>query len=162
MLDYDPKRVDISRRIKQHYFKSLVGKPLQDSAIANLTQLYSERVYFLESRKAALLHAQHAPVYLYYYSYPGDISFFRLFKAVMPTHRDYIAPELKIAIDVGMDIFRKYFLRQSVQYMDAPCHADELILQFNTHRLVEITKSSRDYHVSKAMIKSWAEFAKTK
>lgn len=162
MLDYDPKRLDISQKIKENYFRNSADKPLADATIANLTQLYSDRVYFLDSRKAALLHAKHAPVYLYFYSYPGEISFFRLFKAVMPSHADIMAPELKIAVDVGKDFIKRYILRQPVKYIDAPCHADELLLQFNAHKLIEISRHSKDYPVSKSIVKSWAEFARNK
>ncbi|CAL8073942.1 unnamed protein product [Orchesella dallaii] len=161
MLDYDPTRYDISWKIKQYYFSQLAGKPIGDSAIANFTAMYSDRVYFLDSKRAAMLHAKHAPVYLYFYSYPGEVSFFRLFKAVMPSLGDIMAPELKIAMDVTKDFIRKYLLRQPMKYLDIPCHADELILQFNTHRLIEINKNSRDYPVSKALVKSWADFAKS-
>lgn len=116
MLDYDRSKTNVSSKIRNYYFGNFRGKYLtEDTYIENITNIYSDRVYFHATRKAALYHAKYAPTYLYYYSYPGQFSFFSLFKAVMPRYEDVFAPEIKIGIDVAKDMFKKYVMRSSPQ-----------------------------------------------
>jgi len=161
MLDYDKNRVDVSQRIKDYYFGKFKGRYFPED-VKNMTDLYSHRVYFHATEKAVRMHSQYAPAYLYYYTYPGEFSFFSLFKAVMPSHEDFIPPEIRIAMDIAKDLFKKYVLKHTNQANGlGPCHADELPLLFNMHRVVEVTARSKDYFMSKSLVKAWADFAKT-
>jgi hypothetical protein len=115
MLDYNSSESEVSQKIRKHYFGNFKGKYLAED-VENITKLYSDRVYFHATHKAAMYHSVHAPTYLYFYSYPGEYSFFSLFKAVMPRHEDLIPPELKIAADVAKDLFQKYVMKHDSQY----------------------------------------------
>lgn len=105
MLDYDKNRLEISEKIKQYYFGRFAGKYYAED-IRNITSIYSHRVYFHATQKAALLHSVHAPTFLYFYTYPGDFSFFSLFKAVMPRDGDIIAPGMHTYLSSKMDCER--------------------------------------------------------
>lgn len=115
MLDYDKQLVNVSEKIREYYFGKFKGKYFAED-VQNITSIYSDRVYFHATQKAALLHAKYAPVFLYFYTYPGDFSFFSLFKAVMPRHEDMIAPEIKIAVDIAKDLFKKYIMKSKESY----------------------------------------------
>jgi len=112
MLDYNSSETKVSDKVRKYYFGSFKGKYLAED-VERITQVYSDRVYFHATHKAASYHSLHAPTYLYYYSYPGEYSFFSLFKAVMPRPEDIIPPELKIAADVAKDIFQKYVMMKN-------------------------------------------------
>lgn len=111
-MDYDKGRVDVSNKIKDYYFGKFTGKYFPED-VRNITSLFSDRVYFHATQKAATLHSAHADTYLYLYTYPGDFSFFSLFKAVMPRHEDFLAPEIKIAIDIAKDFLKKLIKKSS-------------------------------------------------
>ncbi|XP_021945103.2 esterase E4 isoform X1 [Folsomia candida] len=161
MLDYDKNRLEISEKIKQYYFGRFAGKYYAED-IRNITSIYSHRVYFHATQKAALLHSVHAPTFLYFYTYPGDFSFFSLFKAVMPRDGDIIAPEVKIAVEIAKDFAKDLLKKLAKKSPDDlfPCHSDELPLLFNMHRAIEVTKKSHDYKMSKFLVKAWTDFAK--
>ena len=76
-----------------------------------------------------------------------------------------MAPEIRIALHMGRDALSKYMLRRKRSgdvAIAVPCHADELPLSFDIHRTIEVTKRSRDYRMTKLLVKAWTYFAKLK
>jgi len=120
MLDYDPGRIDISTKIRNQYFPNSYENPVTN--MENLTLLYSDRVYFHAAKKAATLHSHYAPVFFYYFSYKSEMSFFSLFKAVLPAPSDFFPPEIKIAADVTKDLFWKYVVGSSTPKYGSVCY----------------------------------------
>ncbi len=103
------------------------------------------------------MHSQKAPVYLYYLTYPGEISLFNLFKWISPDAQ--LPVELQVTVGIIKELFYKYILGITSAYY-GPCHADELPLLFNMHYFADITKNSRDYHMSRSLVRLWTDFAK--
>jgi len=155
LLSYDMKNQEASEEIRAYYFGNTVQNPL--SSMENFTQLLSDRNFFQGTHKASIFHSKVAPVYLYYFTYPGDVSLFKLFKWISP--HVFLPVELQVVIELVKEFVYKY-LFGVVDQNYGPCHADELALLFNMHYFAEVTKSSRDYEMSRSLIKLWTSYAK--
>ncbi|CAG7822764.1 unnamed protein product [Allacma fusca] len=156
MLGYDPSAKNVSEKIRNFYFGP-VRRVHPVTHVNNFTNLFSDRMFFHGTHKSAVYHARYAPVYLYYNTYAGEVSLFNLMKAVSPVSR--FAAELQVAFDMAKDLFYSMTYGKWFENL-GPCHADELPLLFNMHMLAGIKKSSRDYLMSRAMVKAWTDFAK--
>ena len=100
MLGYDASMKNVSEKIRNYYFgpERRIHPGVQ---LTNFTNLFSDRMFFDGTHKSALLHAQHAPVHLYYNTYAGDVSLFSLMKGVSPS--SMLAAELQVALDMTKD-----------------------------------------------------------
>jgi len=78
----------IAEKIRNFYFGDCTTQKCKESFTENLTRytrMISDRGFFVDFHHGAQLHTSFTPVYLYYYSYPGEWSVANLFMEVRGT-----------------------------------------------------------------------------
>lgn len=81
-LSYEEKSAknsthNIGNSIRDFYFGN---EPIDLSTRENLTNMFSDRNFYQCNREGALLHAKFSPVYLYYFTQEGDMSWLDYFQ----------------------------------------------------------------------------------
>lgn len=117
---------EASTNIRNFYF---ANRPIDLDSRENLTNLFSDRNFFQCNRNAAILHARFSPVYLYYFTQPGPLSWLDIFK--IPQEFGY----------------------------DGVAHSDPVQFFFKLHNFPEITNDSIIAPFSSNLVKLWTSFA---
>lgn len=98
LLRYDDDNLEKSRivaqKIREFYFGD--GLPSDPQLFQNLTNMFSDRMYYLPNYNAIQLQSPQSPVYAYYFDYKTTGSVFKVVEAVEPTLK-IVPPELQIA-----------------------------------------------------------------
>ncbi|CAG7838552.1 unnamed protein product [Allacma fusca] len=156
LLKYDPKRKELTRKIKEFYF-GMAEQLDVVNAIEQFSDLLSDRLFIYPAFEAAKVQSRFSPVYLYYLSYKPQTSVYQLITSITPNGR--ISPVLEFSYSLLKRWFRGKILGlESITY--GPSHGDELSLLFNVHFLARISEGHPDFEFSKTMVKLWASFAK--
>jgi hypothetical protein len=119
----------------------------------------SDGWFFQALHTSATLHLKKAPAYLYFYDYQAK-SLPGIYSMMKATNvDDWLSPEIKIAISIAKDAFKKYFGYPGPHDFGS-CHGDDLLQLFKLQWFLEIKTSSGDYAFSKNLVKSFVDFAK--
>lgn len=94
-----------AEKIRREYFYTPIGST---SSYGNLTNMFSDKLFFLPSHNAALLQAKHSPVYMYYFNFQTKFSLGKLAEAT--SERAEIPPEAQIAGHIVYSWFFEYLL----------------------------------------------------
>jgi carboxylesterase type B len=181
LLNYNPKDEAAAWKIRKYYFGDS-SRSIQNQ-LQNLTNLFSDKMFFSPTKKAADIHSRFAPTYLYYFTYRTPVTVYDLIRGVTPA--GFLPPEIEIVghmtrswiesnvfrMKTGMEGKKNYFFiplprntnsRTSnfIYWFSGACHGDELSILYNTNFFSEIGKSSKHYPFAKAFVKLWADFAK--
>ncbi|OXA59977.1 Venom carboxylesterase-6 [Folsomia candida] len=159
LLRYDDdnleKSISVADRIRKFYFGD-DGLPSDPRYFQNLTNMFSDRMYFLPTYNTVQLQASQSPVYLYYFDYKTMGSVFKVVDAVQLA---IIPAEIQIA-----RYFVKTWINENILGVQPPsygaAHGDELFLLFNLNVFLEARQGSIDYDASRVMVKAWTDFAK--
>jgi len=97
LLRYDDNptvKVSTADRIRDYYFGFSSPSDLRE--FQNLTDMFTDRMHFLPTHRAAKLQSVHSPVFLYYFDYKTVVSILKLVESV---NRDLsiIPSEVQIA-----------------------------------------------------------------
>lgn len=91
--------------IRREYFYTPIGST---SSIQNLTNMFSDKLFFLPSHKAAMLQSRHSPVYMYYFNFQTKFTLGKL--AAATGEKSVVRPEVQIAAEVARSWFTEYLL----------------------------------------------------
>jgi hypothetical protein len=86
---------DAALKIRDFYFPK-GGSPTSRSNFQNLTDMFSDRMYFLSTKHAAELHSKFAPVHLYYFDFKTTGSVLKLVEATQQRNSRIIPAEVQI------------------------------------------------------------------
>lgn len=158
ILLYNTNDPTVPAKIRSHYFGSQSSFCTQ-SNLANFTNLFSEREYFLGTHQSALYHHSEenkAPVYLFYFSQPIPLSF----GDVLWSQYGYLPAFLEIGFILGY-----YWIQRNVLGWINPSkgvtHVDDLTFIFQIQNIPEYSGDNVYEQLSKEMVHSWVTFAKT-
>lgn len=151
---YPQEKTDISAKIRNYYFgnvKSIATKDL----VQNYTNLFSDRMFFVPLHNFALEYRKHASLRLYFYTHKGQFSLARLLAS---SQKPYLPPLVNVILDMIVRWIKEHVLGFEIPHPGV-CHADELPLFYDWLLGPAITEQSKDYAMSRTLIKTWTDFA---
>ncbi|CAG7834680.1 unnamed protein product [Allacma fusca] len=157
MLFYDESKQNASEEIRRHYLGLGEDFEVVENS-ASLAKLFSDRLFFQSMQNTALLHAQHAPLYLYHYTHQGALNVFNILKDTSPYFK------LPMEFHVLISLLKNWVLKTLFGIPPlslGPCHGDEMLMLFTVNSILDVSQSHvEDFEMSKTMIKTWTSFAK--
>lgn len=183
---YNPKRTDISQKLRQFYFGAQTKHLNSRDLIQNFTNLFGDRLFIVGVAQAALLERKFVPTYLYYYEHDGGFNlgtFLATSQAKIHPIVDLIAERLRYLYvtfllgeeyrhDVpGLYIHTHYTFNKNMKFYGkkfychiiyAPssgtAHYDEFAMLYSGP-LEYMYMTSKDVKMSIEMVKLWVDFA---
>jgi len=124
-FDENPASPDVPAKIRDFYFGN--SSPTARASFQNLTNMFSDRMYFLPTHKASEIHSQFAPTYLYYFDYRTFGSILKLVEATQGRTSARILPaELRIA-----RYFVESWVNENLFGMERPFYGKVIKLTIN-------------------------------
>jgi len=143
-----------SRKIQQFYFPDSLT--LNSSrTFDDLTDIFSDRVFFSSNHQTAMLHSKHSPLYTYIFSHRGEID-------LVPFLRALRGEKYHVAIDIPLYYIKDWIDRHIFGINPRKygvCHGEEMIYQFSVPIVPFQSPKSDDFVMSQSFIRSWVDFA---
>lgn len=158
ILLYNSKDETVPDKIRAHYFGNQPSFCTQ-SNLANFTNLFSEREYFLGTHQSASFHhsvEKNAPVYLFYFAQPIPLSF----GDVLWSQYGYLPAFLEIGFVLGYYWFQRNVLGW-IDFNKGVTHVDDLTFIFHIQNIPEYSGNNVYEQLSKEIVRSWVTFART-
>ena len=154
LLYYENKpEKEISERIRNFYFDPNSSSNTLGE-FNNYTKLFSDRAFFHSVHHAAKYHSPAAPTYLYFYTYNQEFDLGGYLLAI----RGRLPFVMEVFMSGVRTFWRKYVLRKTIPRYGI-CHGEELTMHYRVRLISDITPGTRDYPMSKSMVKAWVGFA---
>ncbi|ODN00459.1 Venom carboxylesterase-6 [Orchesella cincta] len=155
------KNDDAAQKIRDFYFENKSDITTFDN-LHSYAKMISDRGFFADIHHGAKLQAKSSPVYLYYYSYPGEWTVANLFMEVRGTLPRLM--EAGWAILSSCNSWLHNWINKTLLGRTLPnygaSHSDELALLFQMPWISDVFEDSRDYTMSLDLVKLWVSFAK--
>jgi len=155
------KNDDAAHKIRDFYFENKSDITTFDN-LHSYAKMISDRGFFADIHHGAKLQAKSSPVYLYYYSYPGEWTVANLFMEVRGTLPRLM--EAGWAILSSCNSWLHNWINKTLLGRTLPnygaSHSDELALLFQMPWISDVFEDSRDYTMSLDVVKLWVSFAK--
>ncbi|CAL8090401.1 unnamed protein product [Orchesella dallaii] len=155
ILGYDLDKTDISDKIRHYYFGDVEDIGTID-LIANYTNLFSDRQFFVPVHKFVKYYTKQAPVRMYLYSYQAEFSLADMLAA---TQNERLPAIVSVILELLKRWVYKTVFRHELPHLGV-CHADELQLIFNWPLSAFISENHKDFEMSRKMVKLWTDFVK--
>lgn len=153
LLVYDKNNPTITKELSDFYLNQVSPSKYVSQRFSNLTAAFSDRLFFTATDISVSYHAMHSPVYYYLYTYQGQFSI-----SDIRNVSGSVPPAFEIGYNLAKSAFRRNVLGQIAPDAGA-CHGDELALLFRLSLLNNVPRFHRDYEMSKAMVRTWVQFA---
>ena len=154
LLQYDLSRKDITEKIREFY-KLGQGPFNYFQEFPKLTQILSDRMYLAATHELAKIQSHFSSVYMYYYNYHGDWQFVSSF-----VDGNYSIEELESMEKAKAEA--PWWIENIIEKKPpnfGVSHADELSLFFNYTGSIPITKDSKDFEMSEALVNLWVQYS---
>lgn len=147
-------RKQLTSKIRKFYIGDDLSQPLGfNENFQNITNAFSDRLYIHASRETVKIQSKFSSVYLYYFTYPlyRGMSYLYDINPGLPIFPQFAWKEM-------MWILNEYIFQRPNLFLGVG-HGDDLVLIFKFFPVFDLSPKSKDFAMSRQMVKLWTDFA---